>query len=138
VSDRACEVCQVRAGRFLQERICGQCRLHIASTILSDSAAEVGKLWRVTTAFDDCRQKAFQIEKERTDPPRPAVLASVAWGLLEQGFIDDPVVLAGLAISAGEEADVNRVGASALEVLLDPRLAQPGQLESLRRGQGAT
>jgi len=133
-----CEICQARPGRFLGQRICDECRQHIAATVLCAPATEVATLWRVTDGFDVCRKRALEFHQNRDDPARPEVLASVADGLLEQGLVDDPIVLAALAISLGETADMNLVGASALEVLMSNRLSRPGLTMRLRLVQRRT
>lgn len=104
----------------------------MAELALAGSAELVETLWLVTTYFAYRRHQLVLLNRERADPPRPQVVASVARGLLEQGYVDDGLILAALAIEGGEEADVNRVGASALGVMLDPLLARPGIESTLR------
>lgn len=104
----------------------------MAEVALAGSAELIETLWLVTTYFAYRRRQLVLLNREHPNPPRPQVVASLARGLLEQGYVDDGLILAALAIQGGEEADVNRVGASALSVMLDPLLAQPGAEAILR------
>lgn len=104
----------------------------MAEVALAGSAELIETMWLVTTYFAHRRNELVLLNREHPDPPRPQVVASVARGLLEQGYVDDGLILAALAIESGEEADVNRVGASALGVMLDPQLTQPGIVSTLR------
>jgi hypothetical protein len=104
----------------------------MAELALTSSAELISALWLVTADFAERRNELVLLSRERLDLPRPEVVATVARGLLEQGYVDDGLVLAALAITGGEEADVNRVGASALGVMLDPLLAQPDFASTLR------
>ena len=118
-----------RSAEYQRQMTCRECRLRIATLALAGSAELIETLWLVTTYF---AHRRIQLVLLNGDPPRPQVVASVARGLLEQGYVDDALVLAALAITGGEEADVNRVGASALGVMLDPLLARPGIASTLR------
>jgi len=104
----------------------------MADVALTSSTELIGTLWLVTSAFAERRDQLILLNRERADHPAAEVVASVARGLLEQGYVDDALVLAALAIKGGEDADFNRVGASALGVMFDPLLAQPGLASSLR------
>jgi len=79
----------------------------------------IRSLWKVTANFDRQRQKSQQ----RQTCAAPEVLSAVAWGLLEQGIVDDALLAAAEAVMLGESADMNRVGASALRVIFDERIA---------------
>jgi hypothetical protein len=120
-----------RSADYPRQMLCRECRIRMAGVALAGSAELIETLWLVTTYFSYRRHQLILLSRERSDPPRPQV-ASVARGLLEQGYVDDGLVLAALAIQGGEEADVNRVGASALGVMLDPLLARPGIESTLR------
>jgi hypothetical protein len=121
-----------RSADYPRQMLCRECRIRMAGVALAGSAELIETLWLVTTYFSYRRHQLILLSRERSDPPRPQVIASVARGLLEQGYVDDGLVLAALAIQGGEEADVNRVGASALGVMLDPLLARPGIESTLR------
>jgi hypothetical protein len=104
----------------------------MAEVALTGAAELIERLWLVTTYFPHRRHELVLLSREHPNPPRAQVVASVARGLLDQGYVDDGLVLAALAIRGGEEADVNRVGASALGVMLDPLLARSGIEPTLR------
>jgi hypothetical protein len=55
----------------------------------------------------------------------------LACGLLELGHFDDALLAAAVVINLGEAADVNSVGANALEVLFDA-IPTKGLWERLR------
>jgi hypothetical protein len=104
----------------------------MAEVALAGSTELIETLWFVTAGFGDRRNQFVLLNRVHPDPPRPEVFASVARDLLEQGYVDEGLVLAALAIQRGEGADVNRVRASALGVMLDPLLARPGFASILR------
>lgn len=128
----ACAVCLVRPAQFLREQVCSRCRLAVGRRVLEASLSTLSSVWFITSAFDERRRKVLDFERARETPAEAAIVASVAQGLLDQGLADDALVLAAVAIGLGEGADSNRVGASALEVLVDRRLAKVAFPESLR------
>jgi len=104
----------------------------MAELALTSSGELIETLWLVTADFADRRSQLLLVNRGRPDVPSPEVVASVARGVLEQGYLDDGLVLSALAIKGGEGADINQVGASALGVMLDPLLAQHGIALGLR------
>lgn len=132
VADESCQICMSCSADYLPQMICRECRLRMAEVALTSSVDLIETLWLVSVDFVDRRNQLVLLNRERSDPARPEVVASVARGLLEQGYVDDGLVLAALSIKGGEDADVNRVGASALGVMLDPLLARPGITSMLR------
>lgn len=96
----------------------------ISGIIICAAEADIVAMWRVGPSFVQSRQKLLEMTARRADPPKAEVLASVAYGLLQQGLRDDAIVLAAVAIQLGEGADINSVGASALHVVFDPAIAE--------------
>lgn len=132
MAEEPCRVCAVRAADYRPHMICRECRNAMAEVALTGSDELIATLWLVTADFGDRRKQVLFLNRGRADVPRPEVVASVARGLLEQGYVDDGLVLSALAIKGGEGADINQVGASALGVMFDPLLAQSGIALSLR------
>ena len=132
MADEPCRICTTRAPDYPRHGICGECRSRAAEVALNSSADLIETLWLVSHKFADRRAQLLVIDRDRLDRPGPDVVASVARGLLEQGYVDDGLVLAAIAIRGGDSADVNQVGASALGVMLDPLLARPGIAATLR------
>jgi hypothetical protein len=132
MTEESCRICMVNAVDYPPHMICRECRRRMAEFALASSTEVLEKIWRITANFVDRRNQLVLLSRERSDPARPELVASVARGLLEQGYVDDGLVLAALAIQGGEQADVNRFGASALGVMLDPRFAGPDIASTLR------
>lgn len=115
-----CSICGNNGASFSRPvPICSNCRLEAANLILREPDSMIRSLWKVTANFDRQRQKSQQ----RQTCAAPEVLSAVAWGLLEQGIVDDALLAAAEAVMLGESADMNRVGASALRVIFDERIA---------------
>jgi hypothetical protein len=112
--------------------MCRECRLEIATMVLDGSEDQIARMWLATADFGSRRRHLVTLNRERADRPRADVLATVARGLLEQGYVDDALILASIAIRLGDEADINQVGASALKVLFDPLLASADIVSLLR------
>lgn len=132
MTEESCRICMARSADYPRHMICHECRICMAELVIAGSAELIETLWLVTTYFAFRRHQLVLLNQERPLPSRPQVVASVARGLLEQGYVDDGLILAALAIQGGRQADVNRVGASALGVMLDPLLARPGIDAKLR------
>jgi hypothetical protein len=114
-------------------QVCRECRLGAAQLILSGEIKAAKEIWNVDDAFEAARMRFERHRNEwQGSPPRPEVLASVAQGLLEQGLPNEALLNAAGAVLLGEAADVNTVGASALEVLFDAQLQQNEFFERLR------
>jgi hypothetical protein len=128
----ACEFCMERPAVFRQRLICRECRLKIATIALEGSEDLIATTWSITPEFGARRRHQLAFDRERDDRPRGEIVASVAWGLLQQGYRDDPLILASIAITLGDDADLNRVGMSALEVLFHPLLIGAEGMSSLR------
>ena len=128
-----CIVCERRPSVFAFQ-VCRECRFGAAQVILAGEIAGTKETWKVGDAFEAARMR---FERHRSGwqgfPPKPEVLASVAQGLLEQGMLNEALLNAAGAVLLGDSADMNDVGASALEVLFDARLQQDQFLERLRR-----
>ena len=125
-----CAICTVRPAAFsFPTSVCRECRAGMANVVLFAGAETIQEIWKIGPSFSNKRERS-----RRSGSTHSAeVVASVAWGLLEQGLLDDALVTAAEAIAIGESADLNHVGASALEVLFDARLQQGEFLERLRR-----
>ncbi len=119
-----CVICERRPGAF-RHHVCRECRQAAARLILEGDFQTDRELWTVGDAIEAVRMKFEQYRNERASaPPEAEVLASVAQGLLEQGMHAEALLNAAGAILLGESADANTVGASALSVVLDPRIAR--------------
>lgn len=117
----------------VRPQVCRACRLAAARLVLDGDVQTVSELWAVGDALEGVRLGFEQYRNTwGSSPPAAEVLASVAQGLLDQELLAEGLLNAAAAILLGESADANTVGASALSVILDPRLARDDFRRNLR------
>ena len=101
--------------------------------MLTAAYDELAKVWTIGEEFEKNRERALAwISRTAGEHPAPEARAALANGLLELGHRDDALLAAAAAINLGEAADINTVGASALEVLFDAGPKRDDFLEHLR------
>jgi len=140
-----CVVCEERDAEFRFPPLCALCRQTLAAIVLNATGELVAELWRIDQHFEERRSfllasvgaavvgQEAQASGVAPDEGVAAARASVAQGLLELGHMNDPLILAAIAVLNGRSSDHNKVAASALAVFFDERIARAAMLPGVRK-----
>lgn len=112
--------------------------------VLNADSLVIGRLWHIDEHFSERRD--FLVarvaskdggplnrgDRVAVDEAVAAPRASVSQSFLEQRVVNDPLIIAAIAVLTGISSDRNQVGASALSVFFDQKVAKTTTLADLR------